>query len=169
MDLKRCPVCNTVLEKRVDRYYCQVCNLIIPKKLEKRIFVFGVSKKCKEISDILVNKLNGYCMMIPLRAKRITMVKSFQYFKTLLKKLRDAEADYICVDMQVNRVRELPFLLMNNVENELLLGIEPVATYKIREFYIIVGRRTIRICSKKMARYKELYGLLLFIASYIYS
>jgi len=164
VDLKRCPICNTILEKRTDSYYCSVCDLVIPRELEKEVFIFGIAKECKEDSNIIVNRLDSYCIMIPQRGRRITMVKSFQYFKTLMKKLKDVATDYICADIQAHSIRELPFPAINSVETELLLGVEPIAIYKIRESYIIIGHRVVRVCSRK-AKYKELYGLLLVLSS----
>lgn len=163
MAVRKCPICNSKLLVSNNMLKCTVCGLTLRKNLPRKVSVFGISSK-EVKADVITQKLSGKYFVIPLRGGTIIKPKSFQYLKTLLKKLKLAGVDYVCVDVRAQARKNL-LTPVKFVPNELKVGLLSKEGYVLNSAYVITDKNVFRLCAPSKIKYTKLFAYLLMLVS----
>jgi hypothetical protein len=167
MELKLCPICSSKLYDMGEKYKCSVCRIEFSKELTARLRIFGISKSVKRTDKVRTSEvaIAGTYFLTPLKGGKAIKPKTFQYFKTMMRMLVEAEPDYICVEVQMKPAQEHVLKRVADAPAEITIGLKPNVIYKVKSVYVVVGGRRTRVCVPRHAyaytKYKRLYSLLL--------
>lgn len=163
MDLKKCPVCYTKLEDRGEQYYCPVCDISFKKELRRGALVFGISRVAVQEDGLVSAKLGALYVVTPLRSNAPVSVRTFRYFKEMVKKLNASSVDYVCVEIEKGGA--LDTFKEAQVPREVEVGFAAEKKYRRRGYYVLESRARVRVCKETpVRRYQDFYTLLLYLS-----